>query len=147
LGGAGDSGFGEVRQPDFTAGETLENYESLQRLVLTSYGHCCALTGERFDPVPGLLHPRLDVVAIRPRDHGGPLSIANYLPMVSELVDAFEQGTILIEDDYQIVLPHADLLDPAHRIRLRSTLHVPAEHLFRPGAAYLAYHRRFVLGR
>jgi hypothetical protein len=147
LGGAGDDGFEEARQPGFAAGETLDSYESLQRLVLTSYGYRCALTGESFAPVSGLLHPRLDVVAIRPRIHGGPLSIANYLPMVGELVDAFEHGTILVEDDYRIVVPNADLLDPAHRIRLRSALHVPAEHLFRPGAAYLAYHRRFVLGR
>ncbi|WP_332689334.1 hypothetical protein [Devosia sp.] len=147
MGGSGDDGFEDSPQRGFAAGEPLAAYESLQRLVLTSYGYRCALTGESFAAATGLLHPRLDVVAIRPRIHGGPLTIANYLPMVGELVEAFEHGTILVEDDYRIVVPNADLLDPAHRIRLRSALHVPAEHLFRPGAAYLAYHRRFVLGR
>ena len=147
LDGSDDDGFEEAPQRGFAAGEPLEAYESLQRLVLTSYGHRCALTGERFEPVTRLLHPRLDVVAIRPRDHGGPLSIANYLPMVGELVDAFERGTILIEDDYRIIVPNADLLAPDTLARLRSALHVPAEHLFKPGATYLAYHRRFVLGR
>lgn len=147
LGGSGDNGFEDLPQRGFAAGEPLEAYESLQRLVLTSYGYRCALTGERFEPAIGLLHPRLDVVAIRPRDHGGPLSIANYLPMVAELVEAFERGTILIEDDYRIIVPNAGLLDAGSLLRLRSALHVPAEHLFQPGAAYLAYHRRFVLGR
>lgn len=147
LGGSDEDGFEDLPQRGFAAGEPLEAYEGLQRLVLSSYSHRCALTGERFESVPGLLHPRLDVVAIRPREHGGPLSIANYLPMVSELVEAFASGTVLIEDDYRIVVPNTDLLSPDSLTRLRSALHVPVEPQFRPGAAYLAYHRRFVLGR
>ena len=144
---ANGDGFGDRPQPGFAAGGTsMEAYESLYRLVLTAYGYRCALTGEQFAPEPGLLHSRLEVVAIRPREHGGPLQISNYLPIVWSLARAFSDGAIFAEDDYRIVVPKADLIEPSVAARLRSALWVPVEPLFQPGQAYLAHHRRFALG-
>lgn len=141
-----DDGFEEIPQRGFAASTPLETYEALYSLVLTTYGYRCALTGERFEASYGLLHARLEVVAIRPREHGGPLEISNYLPIVHDLVQAFERGSILVEDDYRIIVPNADLLPPETVARLRTALHVPADELFQPSPAQLAYHRRFVLG-
>ena len=141
----GEDGFGEEMQKGFAAADELEAYTSLYRLVLVSYGHRCALTGARFAPPTLSLHPDLDVTAIRPREQGGPLTIANYLPMLHALTPAFRDGLITIADDFRILVPHPELLDRDTLSALRTSLVLPAEPL-RPGAAFLAHHRRFALG-
>ena len=141
----GEDGFGEEMQKGFAAADELEAYTSLYRLVLVSYGHRCALTGARFAPPTLSLHPDLDVTAIRPREQGGPLTIANYLPMLHSLTPAFRDGLITIADDFRILVPHPELLDRDTLSALRTSLVLPAEPL-RPGAAFLAHHRRFALG-
>ena len=141
-----DSGLGEEPQRGFAADDSLEAYTSLQRLVLLSYGYRCALTGARFPAPASALHPDLDVTAIQPRDQGGPLAIANYLPMIASLTPVFRDGLVAIEDDYRILVPHPELLDRDTLAALRSSLLLP-EAPFRPGVEFLAHHRRYALGR
>jgi predicted restriction endonuclease len=142
-----DYGLGEEPQRGFEADHTLDAYTGLYRLVLLSYGNRCALTGARFGPPVLALHADLDVEAIQPREQGGPLSIANYLPMIASLASPFRSGLITVEDDYRIVVPHPDLLDRTMLTALRATLIVPDDVLFRPGAEFLAHHRRYALSR
>lgn len=144
--GTDDDGLGEEAQRGFAADESLDAYTSLYRLVLVSYGYRCALTGARFAAPISTLHADLEVTAIQPREQGGPLAIANYLPMIVSLVPAFRDGLITIEDDYRIRAPHPELLGPDMLAALRSSLVLP-EAPFRPGAEFLAHHRRFALGR
>lgn len=142
-----DDGLGEEVQRGFAAAEEgLEAYTSLYRLVLLTYGYRCALTGARFSSPALMLHPDLDVAAIQPREEGGPLAVANYLPMLHSLSRPFRDGLITIEDDYRIVVPHPDLLDVDMLAGLRARLVLPDEP-FRPGSPFLAYHRRYALGR
>ncbi len=138
-------GFEEERQRGFAADESLDAYTSLYRLVLTSYGYRCALTGARFAPATGALHPDLEVVAIQPREEGGPLAIGNYLPMLASLRRVFQDGLITIEDDYRIVVPQPQMLDRLMLEGLRSSLVLPEEP-FRPSPAVLAHHRRYAMG-
>lgn len=142
-----EEGFGEEVQRGFAAAEELEAYTSLYRLVLISYGYRCALTGARFAAPTSALHPDLDVTAIQPRDQGGPLTIANYLPMIVSLTSAFREGLITIEDNYRILVPHPELLDRDTLAALRTSLLVPDDALLRPGTEFLAHHRRYALGR
>jgi hypothetical protein len=144
--GNGD-GFGDNPQGGFSAGASLDVYEAVYRLVMTAYGYRCALTGEQFTPDIGLVHPHLEVVAIRPRDAGGPLAIDNYLALEEHAARAFRAGHFIIEDDYRVVLPVAGALAPAIRPHTSGHLLVPDEPLFRPNPAHLAFHRRMVLGR
>jgi hypothetical protein len=144
---AEDNGLGEEAQGGFAASDdTVEAYTGLYRLVLLTYGYRCALTGARFAPPVLTLHADLAVEAIQPREQGGPLAIANYLPMIGSLARPFRDGLVAIEDDYRIVVPHPDMLDAEMVSALRSSLILPDEP-FRPGAAYLAHHRRYALGR
>jgi hypothetical protein len=141
-----EGGFGEEVQRGFAAAEELEAYTSLYRLVLVSYGYRCALTGARFAAPASALHPDLDVTAIQPRDQGGPLSIANYLPMIVSLTSAFRDGLITIDDDFRILVPHPELLDRDTLAALRTSLILPEPPL-RPAQEFLAHHRRYALGR
>jgi predicted restriction endonuclease len=145
--GTEDGGFGEFGQ-GFEAAPTLETYEAIYRLVLSVYGYRCALTGEQFGPDFGLIHPHLEVIAIRPREAGGPLQINNYLALEEHAARAFGSGLFLVEDDYQITVPNPDALPKALAVRLHpgGRLLVPREALFQPSPAHLAFHRRTVLG-
>ena len=66
---ANGDGFGDSPQGGFAAGASLDVYEAVYRLVMTAYGYRCALTGEQFTPDIGLVHPHLEVVAIRLAHH------------------------------------------------------------------------------
>ena len=144
--GEEEGGFRDEAQRGFAADDGLDAYTSLYRLVLMSYGYRCALTGARFAPPSGALHPDLEVVAIQPREQGGPLTITNYLPMLASLRRAFHDGLITLEDDYRIVVPRPEMLDRLMLESLRSSLVLPEEP-FRPSAEVLAHHRRYALGR
>jgi len=145
--GSSDDGFGEKTQRGFAADHSLDAYTSLQALVLLSYGYRCALTGAQFGPPKLHLHPDLDVAAIKPLAEGGPLSISNCLPLLSSLHRPFTEGLITLDDNYRILVPHPDLLDPQMLVALRGNLVVPDDRLLRPAAEYLAHHRRYALGR
>jgi hypothetical protein len=147
LGGTGDNGFGEFGQ-GFEAGSSLDTYQAVFRLVLSAYDYRCARTGEQFAPDFGLIHPHLEVIAIRPREAGGPLQINNYLALEEHAARAFGAGLFLVEDDYTVVVPNPDALPRALAARLHpgGKLLVPNEPLFRPSPAHLAFHRRAALG-
>ena len=132
----------------FESGAPLDTYEALYRLVLTAYGYCCAITGTQYEPAVGTLHPVLEVVAIQPREAGGRLQINNYLPLETAAARAFRAGQVLIDDDYRIIADMS-VMDAALAARLRpdSYLLLPAEPLFWPSHAMLAYHRQHLLDR
>ena len=140
-------GLGAEPQRGFAADHSIDAYTNLQALVLLSYGYSCALTGARFEPPKLHLHPDLDVVAIRPLDQGGPLSITNCLPLLSSLHRPFMEGLITIEDNHRILVPHPELLDRQVLTALRVSVLVPDDPLLRPAPEYLAHHRRYALGR
>ncbi len=144
--GTDDDGLGEEAQRGFAADHSINAHTDLHAIVLLTYGYRCALTGAQFDRPVLHLHRDLDVVAIQPRDQGGPLAINNYLPMLYSLVRPFRDGLITIEDDYRILAPHPDLLDRSVLTALRLGL-VLVEEPFRPARAHLAHHRRYALGR
>lgn len=147
MAGADGKGLGEGPQRGFATDHGLDSYRALYGLVLISYDYRCALTGARFAPPVLDLHAELAVVAIQPREQGGPLTITNYLPMLESLVGPFRDGLITIADDYRITVPRADLLGPELLAALRVVLVLPEDVLLRPGAAFLAHHRRYALGR
>jgi predicted restriction endonuclease len=144
--GIDHDGMGEEAQRGFEADHTLDAYTGLYRLVLLSYGYRCALTGARFGPPVLALHADLEVEAIQPREQGGPLTVANYLPMIVSLARPFREGLVTIDDDYRIVVPHPDLLDRTMLAALRTTLIVPDDAMLQPGPSFLAHHRRYALG-
>jgi len=133
-------GMGDNPQAGFET--SLADYQGLYRLVLTAYGYRCALTGERFLPEGGLIHPHLEAVAIRPRDSGGPLAITNYLAVEEHAGRAFRAGHIVIADDYRILLPEPHRLQPALARRLGEKLFLPEETMFWPDREHLGFHRR-----
>lgn len=140
-------GLGEEPQRGFAASDNLEAYTAIQALTLLSYGYRCSLTGAQFGPPKLHLHPDLDVVAIKALEQGGPLSISNFLPVLSSLKRPFMEGLITIDDSYRIVVPHPELLVRDTLTALRVSLLVPDDALLRPAAEFLAHHRRFALGR
>jgi len=145
--GTGDDGFDEEPQRGFAADYSNNAHTDLQAIVLLTYRYRCALTGAQFERPVLHLHADLDVVAIQPREQGGPLAIANYLPMLASLTAPFREGLITIEDDFRISVPHPDLLDRDMLAALRASLALPDDPLFRPGVQFLAHHRRYALGR
>lgn len=145
--GTDDDGFGEGPQHGFAVDHSLDAYTEVHAFVLLSYGYRCALTGAQFGPPKLHLHPDLDVVAIKPLDQGGALSISNCLPLLNSLRRPFIEGLIVVEDNYRILVPHPDLLDPAMVAAFEAYLVVPDDILLRPSAENLAHHRRFALGR
>lgn len=140
-------GFGEEPQRGLEPDHSLDAYTSMHALVLRSYGYRCALTGAQFIAPATVLHSDLYVLAIKPLNQGGPLSINNCLPVINALRWPFIAGLITIEDNYRILAPQPDLLDPEMLTALRASLVVPDDVLLRPGHDYLAYHRRYALGR
>ena len=144
--GTDDDGLGEEAQRGFAADHSINAHTDLQSVVLLTYGYRCALTGAQFERPVLHLHRDLDVVAIQPRDQGGPLAIANYLPMLHALARPFRDGLITLEYDYRIAVPHPDLLDRDMLTALRQRL-VLVEEPFRPARDHIAHHRRYALGR
>lgn len=146
MGGADDEeGFDEFGG-DFKTEVGLDIYQAVFRLVLSAYGYRCALTGEQFAPDPSLIHPHLEVIAIRPREAGGPLQVNNFLALEEHAARAFVAGQILIGNDYQVI-PDFTVLDRAVATRLHpgGKLLIPAERLFWPDPQYLNYHRARIL--
>lgn len=142
-----ERGLGEEPQRGFATENSLDAYTGLYRLVLVAYNYRCALTGAQFGPPRLHLHPDLDVAVIKPREQGGPLSVANCLPLLTSLKQAFVEGLIAVEDNFRIVVPHPELLERNMLTSLRTSLVVPEDPLLRPGAEFLEHHRRYALGR
>lgn len=145
--GSDQDGLGEEPQRGFAFDHSLVAYTKVHALVLLNYGYRCALTGAQFGPPKLHLHPDLDVVAIKPLDQGGSLSISNCLPLLSSLKRPFIEGRITVGDNYRILVPHPALLDPDMLTALSVSLVVPDDVLLRPSPQNLAHHRRYALGR
>ncbi|MEO5807372.1 hypothetical protein [Devosia sp.] len=141
------SGFEDVGAPVVQA-PSLETYTAIYQQVLAAYGYRCALTGAQFESIDRGVHPSLRVVAIWPREEGGPLHMGNYLPFCGDAANAFRLGHFIIDDDFQVV---ADLAvmepDLAKRLRAQGQLLVPLDPPYRPDRALLAHHRTAVLRR
>ncbi len=127
---------------------TLDTYLTVHDRVLARYRHRCAFTGEQFAPSASRPHPQLRVVAIRPRELGGPLHVRNYLPMVPAAEHAFTHGHLTLGSEYGFIVAQrridpelADKLLPAGRLEL------PADPLLWPDSAAIAYHRANIFDR
>lgn len=126
----------------FASTPTEATYTAIRDQVLRAWRHRCAFTGQSDADGP------LGIVAIRPRDNGGPLHVANYLPMVPDLERAWRLGHFSVGEDYRIL---GDLyrLAPEDQDRM-----VPLFKMLLPGDAkrypdsdLLAWHRLNVFGR
>jgi len=139
-----DDGMEEFGVP-FRHAPSLDTYTAIHRQVLIAYEYRCALTGARFAPIAGL-HPFLSVVPIQPRELGGPLHVANFLPLSEAAARAFAADHFLIADDFSITVDHA-VIDRTLASRIEPRLRVPADPLYRPDPVHLAFRRRLILGR
>lgn len=124
----------------------VESYQTIYRQVLAAYGYRCALTGQQFEILRSGLHPDLQVVAIRPREQGGPLHVSNFLCLDSAAERAFRLGHVIIANDYAIIADRRVLVAAlADRIAPDARLHLPADPLYHPDPAHFAFHRNNVL--
>lgn len=137
----GPEGFGERPLAGFT--HSLDNHLEFYRLALAAYNYRCAISGLQFSPQDKILHERLDVVPIHPRELGGPLEIGNALVLESSLAAAFGQGLISVADDFTLAVPRPDALTTAQRALIAPgrMLLLPKDPLFRPAAKHLHFHR------
>lgn len=124
----------------------LESYVRLHDEVLQRYDYCCAVTGRGFAP-GGRPHPDLRIVALRPREMGGPLEASNFLPMVPAAESAWRQGAFSLSADHSFIVV-LEGLDPEllAALRNRRKLQLPVDPLHWPDANHLAFHRGRVLG-
>lgn len=121
-------------------------YVAIHDEVLRRWDHRCAITGRKVAPGPRP-HPELRVVEIRPRRLGGPLHVANYLPMLSIAEPPWRSGAISVgpQLDFLAVL---DRLEPEllEAMRPEGRLLVPDDPALWPAAEHLAYHRMHIFG-
>lgn len=117
------------------------------RQVLEAYGYRCAVTHREFprDGLPDDLH----LVFIQPRNQGGPLHVQNLIPMVAEAEADWVRGAISATADQLLALVWARISgEVAEAVDAHGgRLHLPEEPQYRPGSAYLAYHRETIFGR
>lgn len=126
---------------------SLDTYIAIHDQVLRTWGYRCAVTGRRFRP-GSRPHPNLRVVAIRPRELGGPLHVNNYLPMVEQAERAWLTGTIAVTAEWNFVAV-LDRLDPdlLDAMPKSGRLILPDDSADYPDPALLGWHRNNVFGR
>lgn len=124
----------------------LAAYEAVYDKVLQNWDYCCAFTGEQFEPA-GRPHPHLHVVAIRPREAGGPVHVRNYLPMTAAAKIAWTSGHLTLAPDLSFVV-NKRRIDPELDEQLRpiGMLMPPRDPGQGPDEDYLGYHRTRVFG-
>jgi hypothetical protein len=124
----------------------LAAYEAVYDKVLQNWDYCCALTGEQFEPA-GRPHPYLQVVAIRPREAGGPVHVKNYLPMTAAAKTAWTSGHLTLAPDLSFVV-NKRRIDPEFDEQLLALgrLLPPVDPGQGPDEDYLRYHRTRVFG-
>jgi predicted restriction endonuclease len=146
--GKSDNGSGFDEAGMLRHAPSLDTYLAIHSQILMAYGYRCALTGEQFEPISRGVHPSLRVVAIHPRDKGGPLHIGNFLLLCADAERAFRLGQVLVADDFGLV-PDYTALDPdlAARLNPDGRLLLPQDPLYHPDRALLAWHRNAVLRR
>lgn len=122
---------------------TEATYTAIRDQVLRVWRYRCAFTGA--DDRPGA---PLSIVAIRPRDQGGPLHVGNYLPMAAGLERAWRLGHFSVGEDHRIL---GDLYrlapeDQDSMVALFKML-LPDDPRDYPNPELLAWHRLNVFGR
>ncbi|WDR04834.1 hypothetical protein PSQ90_10990 [Devosia rhodophyticola] len=132
----------------FEQAPELGTHLAIYQQVLVAYGFRCALTGAAFEPISQGVHGDLAVVAIRPRELGGPLHVSNFLSLSNAAASAFARGHWLIGDDYSVVTDR-DVMAPAFAEKLDADgkLFLPKDRLYHPDRVQLAWHRTRILGR
>lgn len=125
---------------------SLAVYLAIHDQVLRTWDYRCAVTGRQFEPGPRP-HPHLRVVAIQPRERGGPLHVKNYLPMVETAERAWLTGGISVApgSDFVAVLNRLDpdLLEAMPR---SGRLVLPDDEAAWPDPALLSWHFDHVFG-
>lgn len=126
---------------------SLAVYLAIHDQVLRTWDCRCAVTGRQFEPGPRP-HPHLRVVAIQPRERGGPLHVRNYLPMVETAERAWLTGAISVTpaSDFVAVLNQLDpdLLEAMPR---SGRLVMPGDETAWPDPELLGWHFSHVFGR
>ena len=127
----------------FASRPTEATYTAIQEQVLRVWRHKCAFTGRGDEE-----GSRLSIVAIRPRDQGGPLHVGNYVPMAADLERAWRSGHFSVGEDHRIL---GDLYrlapeDQDSMVALFKML-LPDEARNYPSAELLSWHRLNVFGR
>ncbi len=122
---------------------TEATYTAIRDQVLRVWRYRCAFTG-RSDSQGA----PLSIVAIRPRDRGGPLHVGNYLPMAPDLERAWRLGHFAVGEDHRIL---GDLyrLAPEDQDRMVALFKMllPGDARDYPDPELLAWHRLNVFGR
>jgi hypothetical protein len=125
----------------------ISTYEAIYEEVLRRWNYRCAITGQQFSP-SRRPHPDLSLVAIRPRELGGPLHVDNYLPMVALAAEAWRAGAIGVGEKGEL-LAVLDRLSPdlLEQMPLNGRLVVSSDPARQPAAEHLAFHRLNIFGR
>ncbi|WP_421758756.1 hypothetical protein [Devosia sp.] len=128
------------------ARSVLAAYQAVYDTVLQNWDYRCAFTGEQFER-QGRPHPHLYVVAIRPREAGGPVHVRNYLPMTAAAKTAWTSGHLTLAPDLSFVV-NKRRIDPEFDEQLLPIggLLPPVDPGQGPDEDYLAYHRTRVFG-
>lgn len=126
----------------------VDAYLKVHDQVLQRWKYGCVLTGAQFKPSANRPHPQLRVVAIWPRELGGPLHVRNYLPMVGEAEHAWIHGHITLGPSFGFQVSER-LIDPELREKLLplGKLELPAEPSLWPDPELVAYHRTHIFDR
>ena len=126
---------------------SLDTYLAIHDQVLRAWNYRCAITGQQFQP-GARPHPYLRVVAIRPRELGGPLHVRNYMPMVESAEHAWLTGGIGVTHlgEFVAILDRLDdkLLEA---MPLSGKLVMPEDQANWPDSDHLAWHFANVFGR
>ena len=137
-------GFGERPLAGFT--HSFDDHLAFYRFALGVYNYRCAISGLQFLPEAQILHQRLDVVPIHPRELEGTLDLGNALVLESGLAAAFAKGLIAATDDWHVLVPRPEALTEEQRILVvpGRVLFVPEQPMFRPLAKNLQFHRLMI---
>jgi hypothetical protein len=131
----------EEAMADFRPLPTEATYLAIREQVLRAWRHRCAFTGARHSS-------NLSIVAIRPREQGGPLHVGNYLPMIAELERAWRLGHFSVGEDFRIL---GDLyrLAPEQQDSMVALFKMllPDNSTDYPSAELLQWHRLNVFGK
>lgn len=127
----------------FAPSPTEATYTAIRDQVLRAWHHKCAFTGS-----PGRIGSSLSIVAIRPRNNGGPLHVGNYIPMVAGLEGPWRAGHFSVGENHRIL---GDLYrlapeDQDSMVALFKML-LPDDPRDYPDTELLAWHRENVFGR
>lgn len=127
----------------FASKPTAKTYQAIREQVLRVWRYQCAFTG-----TSDKAGSELSIVAIKPRDLGGPLHVRNYLPIAVGLESAWRSGQFSVGEDHRIL---SDLYRLAPEIQDSMValfkMLLPEDPRDYPDPELLAWHRTHVFGR